>query len=140
MINKKLRFFMLLLVLALPLTISNYASRSTEEVNSDLYIDPNYTDSLNHTFRSVSAIPVGVAINTNLLRYNQQYRNIVAHHFSSLTPENVMKMESLVPLEGTYDWSNADLLVDFSEQIDALVHGHTLVWHSQLPFWVDSYS
>ncbi|MHA1968788.1 MAG: endo-1,4-beta-xylanase, partial [Candidatus Hodarchaeales archaeon] len=140
MINNKFRYFMLLLVLILPSTISSCMSKSTEEANSDLYIDPNYTDSLNQTFRSVSTLPVGVAVNTYLLRNNQQYRNIVAHHFSSLTPENVMKMANLVPLEGTYDWSEADLLVDFSEQMDTLVHGHTLVWHNQLPSWVDVFS
>ncbi len=140
MINENPRCFVLLPILLIPIMSIGHIGESIEKSNSDLYVDPDYTDNLNQTLRSVSDIPIGVAVDSNLLRYNQQYRNIVAHHFSSITPENAMKMGPLVPLQGDYNWINADLIVNFAEQINTSIHGHTLVWHSQLPTWVDSYS
>ena len=65
-----------------------------------------------------------------------QYRSLVQSQFSTVTPENVMKWESLEPTRGTYDWSKADELVDFARQNGQLVRGHVLVWHSQLPKWL----
>lgn len=108
--------------------------------NNKLYVDLNYSDSLNQSLYSASDNIIGVAVNIEYLRNNQKYRNIVAYHFNSITPGNAMKMGSLVPREGNYHWSDADLIVDFAEQIDAFVHGHVLVWHNQLPSWISSYS
>ena len=46
-----------------------------------------------------------------------------------------MKSERLVPEKGKYDWSTADKFVEFGEQNGMVVHGHTLIWHSQTPRW-----
>lgn len=109
-------------------------------VKPDLYFDPNYSDSLGQSLHSASNISVGVAVNSFQLRYNQKYRNIIAYHFNCVTPENEMKMEFLSPIKDVYTWSEADLIVDFAEQIGAEVIGHTLICDTQLPAWVYSYS
>jgi endo-1,4-beta-xylanase len=50
-----------------------------------------------------------------------------------------MKMDALVPSEGVYFWDDADLILEFADKINADVHGHVLVWHSQQPDWLDDY-
>jgi endo-1,4-beta-xylanase len=40
------------------------------------------------------------------------------------------------PIQGQFDWSDADTLVGFAEQHGQLLRGHTLLWHNQLPGWL----
>jgi endo-1,4-beta-xylanase len=79
---------------------------------------------------------IGTAVNPDLLGTNAKYTQITAEQFSSLTPENAMKWESVEPTRGTYTWAQADKVVAFAEAHKQLVRGHTLVWHSQLPKWL----
>ena len=61
---------------------------------------------------------------------------LVEKHFNTITPENVMKWESIHPEPGEYDFERADQFVAFGEENDMFVVGHTLVWHNQTPDWV----
>jgi len=61
---------------------------------------------------------------------------ITGGQFSALTPENEMKWQVIEPQQGTFNWTGADNLVKFAEAHGALVRGHTLVWHNQLPNWL----
>jgi len=79
---------------------------------------------------------IGTAVNPDLLGTNAKYTQITAEQFSSLTPENAMKWESVEPTRGTYTWAQADKVVAFARENKQLVRGHTLVWHSQLPKWL----
>jgi endo-1,4-beta-xylanase len=83
-----------------------------------------------------AGVDLGTAVNMSLLADDPSYRRIVAREFSSLTPENSMKWGSVEQVRGTYDWSQADALVDFAMKYKKVVRGHTLVWHSQLPSWL----
>jgi endo-1,4-beta-xylanase len=65
------------------------------------------------------------------------YAAAVGREFDTVTPENVMKWESVEPTQGTYDWAPADKLIDYARNHGQLVRGHTLVWHSQIPSWVN---
>lgn len=80
---------------------------------------------------------IGTAVNAEQLAQNPRYREIVADQFSTVTPENAMKWEALEPRRGEYDWAQADQLVEFAQENDQLVRGHTLVWHNQLPAWLN---
>jgi len=81
---------------------------------------------------------IGTAVNTAALAANATYAQITADQFSTVTPENVMKWQVAEPTKGTYNWSAADQLVKFAKAHGQLVHGHTLVWHNQLPNWLTS--
>ncbi|MCX4536807.1 endo-1,4-beta-xylanase [Streptomyces sp. NBC_00841] len=81
---------------------------------------------------------IGTAVDMSALASDAPYRAEAAGEFSSVTPENVMKWEAVEPQRGTYDWAAADKLVDFAKENGQLVRGHTLVWHSQLPAWLNS--
>ena len=61
---------------------------------------------------------------------------LVKKHFSSITSENVLKWAEVQPEPGRYDWRAADRFVEFGEENDMFIVGHTLVWHNQTPEWV----
>lgn len=67
-----------------------------------------------------------------------EYPEIAAREFSSITPGNEMKWGSLEWTRGQYNWSPADRTVAFAQQHGQQIHGHTLVWHHQLPGWVEN--
>jgi endo-1,4-beta-xylanase len=80
-------------------------------------------------------LEVGVAINPGGLE-NERYNEIAATQFSSVTPENEMKWETVEPRRGVFDYSAGDRIVRFAQSHDQLVRGHTLLWHNQLPAWL----
>ncbi|MFF5899665.1 endo-1,4-beta-xylanase [Streptomyces argenteolus] len=84
-----------------------------------------------------AGLRIGTAVDTTALAEDAPYRDKVAGEFSSVTAENVMKWEAVEPTRGTYDWAAADGLVDFAKKHGQLVRGHTLVWHNQLPSWLN---
>lgn len=61
---------------------------------------------------------------------------IVRSQFNTVTPENVLKWESVHPRPGVYDFAAPDRYVAFGQANGMRVIGHTLVWHSQTPRWV----
>ncbi|HLN22013.1 MAG TPA: endo-1,4-beta-xylanase [Bacteroidales bacterium] len=78
---------------------------------------------------------VGVAISPALLS-DQQCKDLILRHFTSLTAENAMKWSSIQPVEGTFNFTDADKIVDFAVANGLKVRGHTLCWHNQVPAWV----
>lgn len=65
------------------------------------------------------------------------YRDVLAREFNMVTAENVMKFEHLRPAADVYAFQAADELITFAEEHDMQVRGHTLVWHNQLPDWLE---
>ncbi|MEV4622260.1 endo-1,4-beta-xylanase [Asanoa sp. NPDC049573] len=83
---------------------------------------------------------IGYAANTGPLANEAAYRSIAAAEFNQVTPENALKWESTEPSDGTYTFAGADQVVAFATANNQQVHGHTLVWHSQTPGWVQGLS
>jgi endo-1,4-beta-xylanase len=80
---------------------------------------------------------IGVAINRAQFEDTDQRGDpIIKSQFNSISPENVLKWESVHPQPGKYDFGGADRYVQFGESNKMYVIGHTLVWHSQTPQWV----
>lgn len=63
---------------------------------------------------------------------------LAAQEFNFVTPENEMKWESVERSEGSFSFGSADNIVNWAQQNNMKVKGHTLVWHNQLPSWVSS--
>lgn len=61
---------------------------------------------------------------------------LVKAQFNTITPENVLKWESVHPKPDGYDFAGADRYVTFGEANKMFIVGHTLVWHNQTPKWV----
>ncbi len=64
------------------------------------------------------------------------YVETLKTEFNMLTPENEAKFCSVQPQQGQFDFKGFDRLVDFADQNQMAVRGHTLVWHQCLPGWV----
>ncbi|NLE70886.1 MAG: endo-1,4-beta-xylanase [Actinomycetales bacterium] len=69
---------------------------------------------------------------------DEEYREVLAAEFSSVTPENQLKWEYVHPAPDEYDFAAADAIVEFAEEHGMAVRGHTLVWHSQNPAWLEN--
>jgi endo-1,4-beta-xylanase len=63
------------------------------------------------------------------------HRQLLEKHFSSITAENAMKPESIQPVEGLFDFSDADKIANFARDNGIALRGHTLIWHNQTPDW-----
>ncbi|MGB0083360.1 MAG: endo-1,4-beta-xylanase, partial [Terracidiphilus sp.] len=80
---------------------------------------------------------IGAAINAAQIT-GQDGRGdaIILSQFNSISPENVLKWESVHPKPDQYDFTLADQYVAFGRKHHMFVAGHNLVWHNQVPAWV----
>ncbi len=62
-------------------------------------------------------------------------QRLIRNQFSSIVAENCMKGEALQPEEGTFDFADADKLVELGLRNGQAVIGHCLIWHDQAPYW-----
>ncbi len=66
------------------------------------------------------------------------YQATAAEEFNMVTAENSMKWSYINPEPGEYRFDAADTLVDFATDNNMTLHGHTLVWYTALPQWVQN--
>jgi endo-1,4-beta-xylanase len=60
--------------------------------------------------------------------------NIKAN-YKIITPENCMKPQLTHPSETNFSFARADALVQWCQDNNIMVWGHTLAWHAQTPRW-----
>ena len=100
-------------------TINNIAKTDTSKGLKDYYKD---------------YFTMGVAVSPQSIK-NEKEVQLILKQFSSITPENSMKMGPIHPHENEYNWKDADAIVDFAQQHNLKVRGHNLCWHEQTPDW-----
>ena len=64
------------------------------------------------------------------------YSSTLAREFNMIEPEDALKWEVVHPERSSFDFSQADQIVDFAIRHGMKVRGHTLVWHRQNPKWL----
>jgi len=80
---------------------------------------------------------VGVALNeSQFTGQNASEAALVAAQFNSISPENVLKWESVHPETNRYNFGPADSYVEFGLKNHMFIIGHNLIWHQQTPKWV----
>ncbi|GGF25339.1 endo-1,4-beta-xylanase [Echinicola rosea] len=60
----------------------------------------------------------------------------ISNNFNSLSPENLLKWQSVHPEPERFNFDLADRYVEMGEKMNSHMVGHTLVWHKQTPDWV----
>ena len=82
------------------------------------------------------AFKIGCSVNNAIVQGSDlASQQIVLKQFNSLTPENVLKAETVNPRPGVWNFAQADAYVKFSEEHNMFTVGHTLVWHNHTPDW-----
>ena len=80
---------------------------------------------------------IGVALNQNQSDGRDAVAvELVTRQFNAITPENLLKFQSVQPQPGAFTFDAQDRYVAFGRDRGMTVIGHTLVWHSQTPAWV----
>ena len=80
----------------------------------------------------------GAAVAFSPLQADAQYSELLNSEFNYVTPENVAKWGELQPDNpNEWDFSKTDTLLFSADSSDQLFKGHALVWHVQLPSFVN---
>jgi endo-1,4-beta-xylanase len=82
-----------------------------------------------------SGLLIGTAVRPAQLS-EAAYASTLAREFNMLEPEDALKWEVVHPEPQSFDFSQADQIVDFATRHGMKVRGHTLVWHQQTPKWL----
>ncbi|SHK04781.1 endo-1,4-beta-xylanase [Tangfeifania diversioriginum] len=107
-------------------------------VISVLFTSCNQTPSSeeNEGLKDVTGLYVGTAVNYRQVTTRDTIRSIIVNDFSSITPENEMKMYSVLSGHGEYRWNGVDTMVAFARRNNLRLFGHCLIWHSGTPGWL----
>ncbi|MBR9859388.1 endo-1,4-beta-xylanase [bacterium] len=96
-------------------------------------------DTQNNKLHFKFDFPIGVAVDHNKLFFQPEYAELSTSQFNSFTAENAMKMSQLQPLEGQFFFDDAEAILDLAVVNRIQIHGHTLVWHNQIPNWLENF-
>ena len=109
-------------------------SPATKEEKSGL-TDGHATDkTLQDAYKD--AFLMGTALNEPIVSGEDAVsQEIVLKQFNTITAENALKAAPINPEPGVYNFGPADAYVEFGEEHNMFIIGHTLVWHNQTPGW-----
>jgi len=116
------------LLLILFLIITGCINEQQNQESSD-------SNSLSNSYRY--DYKIGVALNHSQVAGEiPQATPLIRQQFNSITPENLLKWERVHPNPDEYNFTPVDTFVEFGEENEMFIIGHTLIWHSQVPDWV----
>lgn len=80
---------------------------------------------------------IGTALDINQIEEKDpKVTNFIAKEFNAITAENIMKSMFVHPEKDKFNFETSDKFVAFGKKHKMFIHGHTLIWHSQLPKWL----
>lgn len=104
------------------------AKQSAEVISPSVQTDiPSLADTFKEEFFIGAALEPGQTSGLSAELMKKQVNMVVA--------ENAMKPASIQPIEGQFQWEQADRIVAFAKANGMAVRFHTLVWHNQVPDW-----
>ena len=81
---------------------------------------------------------MGVAVSHSFIeRRDTRCLKLIAEQFNAVSPEDVMKPETIHPAPDVWNFSKGDAYCKFAKNNGLKALGHTLMWHNQTPnfFW-----
>jgi endo-1,4-beta-xylanase len=96
-------------------------------------------DSL-HAIASTKGLKFGTSLSSRGLA-DPKYSALVRAQCGLIVPENELKMPSIQPQPGEFQFERGDALVEFAQTNSLGVRGHCLLWHHPrwLPKWMETY-
>lgn len=80
---------------------------------------------------------IGTALSANQIEEKDAKEDsLIKKEFNAITAENIMKSMFMHPAKDKYDFTLSDKFVAYGEKNEMFIHGHTLIWHSQLAPWM----
>lgn len=81
---------------------------------------------------------IGTALSKDQIEEkNSKEDSLIKKEFNAITAENIMKSMFIHPAKDKYDFTLSDKFVAYGEKNKMFIHGHTLIWHSQLAPWME---
>jgi endo-1,4-beta-xylanase len=80
---------------------------------------------------------IGAAIDRWHIAEDERVLEVTAREFNLFVPSNDAKWCFIHPEEDRYDFEAFDAQVDFAEENDMVIRGHTLVWHGCFPTYLE---
>ncbi len=84
-------------------------------------------------------IYIGAAVNNVFFNVSSGhiYTRTLHEEFNMLVAENAMKFGPMRPQPGVFNFASSDHLIVFAQEHQMTPRGHALIWHNQLPQWVN---
>ncbi|MBF4472652.1 endo-1,4-beta-xylanase [Flavobacterium sp. HJJ] len=80
---------------------------------------------------------IGTALNVSQIEEKDAKADaLIRKEFNAITAENIMKSMFVHPSKDKYDFAMTEKFVAYGEKNKMFIHGHTLIWHSQLARWM----
>ena len=79
---------------------------------------------------------IGAAVMSSQLN-DPTFADTLSQNFNMIVAENDMKPMYLQPSQGNFTFTSSDKIVDFALKHNMEVRGHCLVWHQQIPNWLN---
>ncbi|MEO8532295.1 MAG: endo-1,4-beta-xylanase [Flavobacterium sp.] len=81
---------------------------------------------------------IGTALSADQIEEkNTKENSLIKKEFNAITAENIMKSMFVHPEKDKYNFAMTDKFVAYGKKNKMFIHGHTLIWHSQLAPWME---
>lgn len=101
----------------------------------------NFTVSGKQTLRQravAKGLLYGAALQSKQVETDAAFAKAIAQECNIIVPESELKWRVVRPSPSVYHFAPADKLLSFANAHNIKMRGHTLVWHEDLPSWVNS--
>ncbi len=86
--------------------------------------------------KDISEFPIGSTISVRGIGRDSILDSLHLKNFNSITAGNAMKMYSIARDQEKYNFDAPDRMLEFAQKNNHRLFGHTLIWHSGTPQWV----
>jgi len=102
-----------------------------------LFITQSIAQDNTTSLKSKAKFPIGSSMRFVPFMKDTILQALQQHHFDSYTAGSDMKMYQIAPKSGVFKWDRVDSIVAYTKNNNQRLFGHTLIWHSATPRWIE---